>query len=59
MVTTFDTDTGVLEIEFVSGHIYRYSGVPGATLEGLESARSKGQYFDYNIRERFKTEQLL
>ena len=54
----FDAETGALELEFVSGHVYRYSGVPAKTLEALETARSKGQFFDANIRERFKTERL-
>ena len=54
----FDFKAGVLEIEFVSGSQYRYTGVPAPLLEGLEAAPSKGQYFDVNIRERFPTERL-
>ena len=54
----FDLQTGALEIEFVSGSQYRYAGVPRATLEGLEAAASKGQFFDAHIRERFKTERM-
>jgi len=54
----FEPGTGALEVEFVSGHLYRYSGVPKPTLEALEAAPSKGRFFDAHIRERFKTERL-
>jgi hypothetical protein len=47
-----------MEIEFISGSQYRYSGVPRDTLEMMEVAPSKGSFFDANIRERFKTERL-
>jgi hypothetical protein len=53
-----DPGTGGLEIEFISGSQYRYSGVPRDTLEMMEAAPSKGSFFDVNIRERFKTERL-
>jgi|HubBroStandDraft_6_1064221.scaffolds.fasta_scaffold3038515_2 lysyl-tRNA synthetase class 2 len=53
-----DPETGALEIEFVSGSQYRYSGVPKTMLEALEAAPSKGRFFDANIREHFKTERL-
>lgn len=51
----FDAETGALEIEFVSGSQYRYSGLPKATLEAFEAAPSKGRFFDAHIRERFAT----
>ena len=53
-----EPEAGALEIEFVSGTQYRYSGVPQPTLEAFEAAPSKGRFFDANIRERFKTERL-
>jgi hypothetical protein len=55
----YDPHTGALEIEFISGHIYRYSGVPADTYAAMEAARSKGHYFDFNIRERYPTQRLL
>ena len=54
----FDPETGSLEIEFVSGSQYRYSGIPRSTLEALEAAPSKGRFFDAHIRERFQTERV-
>jgi lysyl-tRNA synthetase class 2 len=53
-----DPETGALEIEFVSGTLYRYSGVPRETLVAMEAAPSKGRFFDAHIRERFKTERV-
>jgi hypothetical protein len=42
-----------LELEFKSGAIYRYLGVPAATYRGLLGAESKGAYFNGHIRNRF------
>jgi hypothetical protein len=55
----YDHKAGALEIEFNSGHIYRYSGVPAETYAALEAAKSKGQFFDFHIREKFPTKRLL
>lgn len=43
----------LLELEFKSGAIYRYLGVPAATYGGLLTAESKGAYFNCHIRNRF------
>lgn len=43
----------LLELEFKSGAIYRYRGVPAATYRGLLGAESKGAYFNRHIRNRF------
>ena len=42
-----------LRLEFCSGAIYEYSGVPGAVHRALLAAPSKGRYFNDAIRERF------
>jgi hypothetical protein len=54
----YESATRALEVEFVSGTRYRYRGVSAEIYAGLEAARSKGQYFDANIRERFPTERM-
>jgi len=41
----YDPATRTLEIEFHSGGIYRYVGVPEAVYWGLMGAASKGSYF--------------
>jgi len=45
----------LLELEFQSGAIYRYLGVPAATYRGLLGAESKGTYFNRHIRNRFSS----
>jgi hypothetical protein len=42
-----------LELEFRSGAIYRYLGVPEPVYRELLNAESKGQYFNQHIRNRF------
>lgn len=45
---------GVLEIEFISGGVYRYSGVPESVYQGLMNAGSKGSYYNKYIKDRFQ-----
>jgi hypothetical protein len=40
----------ILEIEFVNGAVYRYSGVPIGVYRELMSAESKARFYDSNIR---------
>lgn len=49
----YDPATAALDVTFVTGRRYRYSGVPGAVVAGLERAASKGGYFNRRIRDRF------
>jgi len=39
-----------LEVEFVSGAVYRYSNVPPQIYHDLLSAASKAQFYDTNVR---------
>ena len=55
----YDASHAVLEIEFTSGHVYRYHMVPQRDWSGLEAASSKGSYFDAHIREKFPTTRLI
>jgi hypothetical protein len=50
---TYQDQGAVLELEFRSGAIYRYGGVPAPVYQGLLSADSKGRYFNQHIRNRF------
>ncbi|MBW1860615.1 MAG: KTSC domain-containing protein [Deltaproteobacteria bacterium] len=43
-------DKGVVEIEFRSGRVYRYTGVNFEIFRALRSAPSKGKYFWRHIR---------
>jgi hypothetical protein len=46
----YDASASILEIEFHSGGVYQYFGVPRAVHEGLMTAASKGSYFHHNIK---------
>lgn len=46
----YDPNSQTLEIEFHSGSVYQYSGVPQSIYQGLMSAASKGSYFDSFIK---------
>jgi lysyl-tRNA synthetase class 2 len=54
----YDADHAVLEVEFVSGQVYRYHFVPRRIWNELMLAESKGRYFDAHIRQRFPTARL-
>ena len=46
----YDLASSTLEIEFNSGAIYQYSGVPEYEYTGLLNAPSKGSYLDQHIK---------
>lgn len=46
----YDARSRILEIEFDSGSVYQYLGVP-TWYEGLRRAESKGRYFNTEIRD--------
>lgn len=49
----YDADSQTLEIEFNSGSVYDYSGVPQGEYDGFMGADSKGKYFHANIKNRY------
>ena len=53
-IVAYDHAGVVLELEFRSGAVYRYFGVPAEVHDGLLRASSKGSYFNREIRERFR-----
>ena len=46
-------DLSVLDIEFITGRVYRYFEVPPNVAEGFGRFRSKGGYFNRALRDRF------
>lgn len=46
----YDPSTQTLEIEFNSGGIYVYYGVPLSEYQNLMAAGSKGRYFHSHIK---------
>lgn len=60
----YDPAGRCLDIEFVSGRRYRYSGVPEEVAERFRAAFSKGRFFNARIRDAYpavplKQESLL
>ena len=54
----YDDDTETLEVEFVSGTVYRYRGVSQDVFENLRQAPSKGAYFNQHIQDAYPWEQV-
>jgi hypothetical protein len=50
----FRPDRAALDVEFVTGRVYRYFAVPEGVARGLAGARSKGGYFNRAVRQRFR-----
>lgn len=48
----YDEQSLILEVEFQSGGIYQYFGVPRQLYLNLMAAESKGRFFNKSIRER-------
>jgi len=53
--TAYDPARALLEVEFHSGVIYRYGGVPARVYQEFLAAESHGRYFNENIRNRYLT----
>lgn len=47
-----------LELLFSSGRRYRYFGVPRAVAERFAAALSKGQFFNREVRNRYRCVEL-
>jgi hypothetical protein len=50
---------GTLEVEFVTGTVYRYFDVPDWLHAQLMTASSHGQFFNAQIRDQFRYERLV
>jgi len=49
----YDAPSKTLELEFHSGRLYQYSGVPEIIYQGFMRAASKGSYFHDHIKGRY------
>jgi len=54
----YDSATKTLEVTFNSGMTYQYFNVPKSEYDSLMSAASKGSYFNNNIRNSYKYQQI-
>jgi lysyl-tRNA synthetase class 2 len=55
----YDPDSQQLWIRFVSGKLYIYEGVPEDIHDGLCGARSKGEYFNLAVRDRYPYREVV
>lgn len=54
----FAREARTLEIEFRSGAIYRYLGVPAKVFAEFQKAESKGRYFAESIRGKYDFQRI-
>jgi len=54
----YDSDNAHLDVEFVSGRLYRYYAVPLGVAERMRNAFAKGEFFNAEIRDRFRFTRL-
>jgi hypothetical protein len=54
----YDAESQTLEIEFHSGAVYQYYGVPKSVYIGLMQAASQGSYFHRHIRSQYEYRQV-
>lgn len=54
----YDPASRTLEVEFNSGGIYQYSGVPATIYQGFMRAASKGSYLYDHIKGRYPDRQV-
>lgn len=55
---TYDAGSQTLDVEFVSGRLYRYFAVPEAIAERFAGAFAKGRFFTLRIRDSFCCREL-
>jgi hypothetical protein len=55
----YDDSTKILEIEFHTGLVYQYSGVPSKVYKDLMHSDEIGKYFSEKVRPRFQTKQVV
>jgi hypothetical protein len=54
----YDPGSRRLEVEFLSGGIYQYSGVPESVYQQFIRTASKGSYFHSHIKDRYPWSQV-
>lgn len=50
----YDASASTLEVEFTSGSVYRYFDVPEAEYRKLLAAESIGEYFNREIKPKYR-----
>jgi hypothetical protein len=55
----YNDSTKILEIEFTSGLVYQYSGVPPKVYADLMHSDEIGKYYSEKVRPKFQTKQIV
>ncbi|MGA2105641.1 KTSC domain-containing protein [Methanoregula sp.] len=55
----YDDTMKNMEIEFHSGLVFQYSGVPSKVYSDLVSSTAVGKYFSEKVRNRFRAKQIV
>lgn len=54
----YDEKSHTLIITFVTGLVYQYKNVPEEVYKMMKAAGSKGRYFNFYIKDKFKFKKL-
>jgi hypothetical protein len=54
LAVDYDAWSKILTIQFTSGGLYTFNGVPEWVFHGLISAASPGRYYNHYIRGRYR-----
>ena len=54
----YDAPARILEVEFISGEVYRYFDVAQGEVDGLFRADSRGAYLNERIKPRHRCEHV-
>lgn len=54
----YDPSTETLEVEFSSGKVYGYAGVPADVAAAMTEAESVGSFFAKNVRGQYESQSL-
>ena len=49
----YDSHTQTLEVEFLSGWVYQYYGVPDQMYQEFMQAASKGRFLNFYLKNRY------
>ena len=54
----YDPDSRELKVTFVSGRLYVYADVPPEVAADFRASRSKGTFFNHEIRDRYACREI-
>lgn len=57
-LVAYDYADGRFSVQFKSGHVFSYAGVPEKVVTAFEQAPSKGSFYAHEIRGQFQSEKV-